>query len=87
MDRVITRDLRAFLDRDWAAVREAKDAYWADATRVRGALEALRMADELRMQTRQFHPDWPTAEDRAADLEAHERLSERLRRGTGPGCR
>jgi hypothetical protein len=84
---VITRGLRSFLDRDWAAVREAKDAYWAEVTRVRGPLEALRIADELRRQVRQLRPGWPTAGDRAADLEAHIRLSERMRRGDGPGCR
>lgn len=78
---MITRDLRSFLDRDWAAVREAKDAYWADMARARGPSEALRIADELRRQTLQLQPGWPSAEDRAADLEAHIRLSERLRRG------
>jgi hypothetical protein len=78
---VITRGLRSFLDRDWAAVREAKDAYWAEVARTRGPLEALRIADELRRQTQQLRPGWPSAEDRAADLEAHIGLSERLQRG------
>jgi hypothetical protein len=77
---VITRDLRSFMDRDWAAVREAKDAYWAHFARTRGPLEALRITDALRLQVRLLRPDWPTAEDRAADLSAHGRLSERLRR-------
>src|SRR3989304_7283360 len=42
-DTVMTRGLRSFLDRDWAAVRDAKDAYWAEVTRLRGPLEALRI--------------------------------------------
>ena len=84
---MITRGLRSFLDRDWAAVRDAKDAYWTEVTRVRGPLEALRIADELRREARQLRPGWPTAEDRAADLEAHIRLSERLRSGVDPGRR
>jgi hypothetical protein len=78
---VITRNLRSFLDRDWTAVREAKDAYWAEVARARGPLEALRIADELRRQVQQLRPGWPTAEDRAADVEAHIQLSERLQRG------
>lgn len=84
---VITRGLRSFLDRDWAAARDAKDAYWAEVTRLRGPLEALRVADELRRQVQQLRPDWPSAEDRAADLDAHLRLSERLRGGGDPGRR
>ena len=27
---VISRDIRAYLARDWAAARDAKDAYWAE---------------------------------------------------------
>ena len=84
---MITRGLRAFLDRDWVAVREAKDTYWAELTRKNGPLEAFRITEGLRQQTQLLHPGWPSAADRAADLEAHTRLSERLRRGSGPGRR
>ena len=84
---MITRGLRSFLDRDWAAVREAKDAYWAEVTRQNGPLEAFRITHELREQARLLHPGWPSVADRAADLEAHARLSEHLRRGSGPGRR
>lgn len=60
--------------RDWAAVRASKEAYW----RTLDPLERLQLADELRQHALLLHPDWPTAEQRAADYEAHVRLSERL---------
>ncbi len=60
--------------RDWGAVRASKEAYW----RTLEPLDRLRLADELRQHALLLHPDWPTAEQRAADHEAHVRLSERL---------
>jgi len=84
---VISQGLRSYLDRDWAAVQDAKDKYWAEVAALRGPLAALRMADELRRQVQQLHPGWPSAADRAADLLAHNRLSDRLRRGSAPSRR
>jgi hypothetical protein len=84
---VITRGLAAYVGRDWAAAREAKDAYWARIVRERGALAALQIAGELRLQTLQLHPDWPTTADRCADFQAHERLCGLLQRGSGSRCR
>lgn len=81
---MITRGLAAYVGRDWAAVREAKAAYWARLVAEHGPLPALRAAEELRIQTLQMHPDWPTSADRDADLEAHQRLCDRLERGSGP---
>jgi hypothetical protein len=77
---VITRGIREFLARDWAAVRRAKDSYWGERIALLGASEGLRIADELRRQARLQHPDWPTAVDRRADLDSHRRLAERLHR-------
>jgi hypothetical protein len=57
-------------------VRASKESYWQaldPATR-------LRLADELRRHALLLHPDWPTAEQRAADYQAHVRLSERFER-------
>jgi hypothetical protein len=59
---------------DWAAVRASKEAYW----RTLSPAERLRLSDELRQHALLLHPDWPTPEQRAADYEAHVRLSERL---------
>jgi hypothetical protein len=77
---VITRGIREFVGRDWAAVRRAKDRYWGERIARLGAAEGLRIADELRRQAQRQHPQWPTAADRRADLDAHCLLAERLRR-------
>ena len=78
---MITRDIRAYVSRDWGAARDAKDTYWAERIARLGAVEGLRIADELRRQVLSRNPGWPTAEDRQEDLRAHVRLSELLRRG------
>lgn len=76
MDR---RDIEAFVKRDWGLVAEAKEAYWADRKRALGPAEGLRVADDLRRQAIAARPEYPTAEDRAADLESHMRVLEMLR--------
>ncbi|HXT19739.1 MAG TPA: hypothetical protein VN923_03225 [Thermoanaerobaculia bacterium] len=77
---MITRDIQAYMSRDWEAVRAAKDRYWAQQVRVLGPAEGLRAADELRRQVLALHPSWPSPADRSADLAAHARLAELLRR-------
>lgn len=76
---MITRGIKAFLSRDWRAVREAKDDYWADRIARLGPQEGLRIADELRRQVVLQDPDWPRPDDRQEDLRAHVRLAQRLR--------
>jgi hypothetical protein len=78
--RVITRGLKELVGRDWAAVRNAKDRYWAERIARLGPGEGLRIAEELRRQARQFDPTWPSPEERREDLAAHIRLSEVFRR-------
>lgn len=77
---MITRGIREFLDRDWAAARASKDAYWGDRIARLGPVEGLRIADELRRQALLQRPDWPGPVDRRRDLLSHVRLAERLRR-------
>jgi hypothetical protein len=77
---VITRGIRAFLDRDWDAARAAKDAWWGRRIALLGPAEGLRIADELRRQALLQDPDWPRPSDRLDDLRAHARLSDLLRR-------
>ena len=77
---MITDGIREFAARDWEAVRNAKDAYWAERVGRLGAAEGLRAADELRRQMVSLSPGWPDEEDRRADLRFHADLSERLRR-------
>lgn len=83
---MITDGIREFAARDWNAVRDAKDAYWAERVGRLGAAEGLRAADELRRQMLGLSPDWPDEEARRADLRFHADLSERLRRA-GPARR
>ena len=83
MSAVITRGIRAFVGRDWRAVRQRKDAYWSERIARLGAPEAFRIADELRRYALLQDPAWPDAELRQLDLQAHVRLAARFRRA-GP---
>ena len=77
---VITRGIREFVARDWAAVRESKDAYWGTRIARLGPLEAFRVGEALRQQVRLHAPSWPDAASRHDDLCAHVRLAELFRR-------
>jgi hypothetical protein len=77
---VITRGIREFVARDWAAVRASKDAYWAARIAQLGPLEAFRVSEELRLQARVQAPSWPDEASRRDDLRAHVRLVQLLRR-------
>jgi hypothetical protein len=72
---VITSGIRDYVARDWAAVRERKDAYWAERISRLGAAEAFRVTEELRREAQLCNPGWPSAADRHADFEAHVRVA------------
>ena len=84
---VITRDIRRYMSRDWQALRDAKDRYWAVRISELGAGEGLRIADELRRQALRQNPGWPSSDDRRDDLATHLRLAELLRRARRSGRR
>ncbi len=71
------------LRRDYDHARASKVAYWRSLT----PAERIRLGDELRRHALSLHPDWPTDEQRAFDLECHIRLSERLERAAAAGKR
>jgi len=77
---MVTRGIRDFMARDWAASRRLKDTYWANRIARLGATEGLRIAGELRTQVRLQDPSWPNAESRASDLASHVRLGALRRR-------
>lgn len=77
---MITRGIRELVARDWAAVRQNKDAYWAERVARLGPGEALRIAQELRSQALLLNPGWPDTSLRDADLACHVRLSALFRR-------
>jgi hypothetical protein len=79
---VITRGIREFVARDWTAVRESKNAYWAARIARLGPVEGLRIADELRRQMLLQHPEWPDARLRSEDVLAHARLAELFQRAS-----
>ena len=74
--------LREYMARDWEAVRESKEAALAERLDRLGPAESLRMADELRRFARSVGSDPAATDFRAADLEAHRRLSALLRRAS-----
>jgi hypothetical protein len=67
---VITRGIREFVSRDWAAARDGKDTYWGERITRLGPLQGLRIADELRRQALVHDPSWPHATSRRDDLRA-----------------
>lgn len=70
-------DIRAYCNRDWELIARSKLSFCAEQNL--SPAERLQIASELYRQARTLHPDWPTAEEREADLAAHIRLSEKLR--------
>ncbi|MCK6591637.1 MAG: hypothetical protein L6Q76_29125 [Polyangiaceae bacterium] len=77
------RDPAALLDfarRNWSEAERLKAIYWRDWKRRRGPAAGIRVADELRLQVLRMRPGWPSARERQADLAAHLRVIEALRR-------
>ena len=69
---------KPFLSRDWDLVARAKEQYWAERKRRLGLVEVLRVMSELREHARALRPEWPTPEERAEDLQVHQRVAEAL---------
>ena len=78
MRKFLRADVEAFLARDWDRVARAKEEYWAKRKRRLGLVEVLRVMSDLRDHARALRPDWPTPEERAKDLQTHERVAEAL---------
>ncbi len=74
------KQLRDYLDRDWARVRAAKEQFWAGDTRARGPMAGLTIGAALWAHARAVDPTWPDAEARGRDLEHHVALSRKLDR-------
>jgi hypothetical protein len=72
-------DLLAFARRDRQAVEVLRVAHWTELASVNGPAALFAVADSLRREVRLHAPDWPTATERAADLECHMRVAEALR--------
>jgi hypothetical protein len=77
---VITRGIREYMARDWAAFARLKRDYWAAQYRAHGAAPALRAAWQLVEYARVVIPGYPAPADRAADLDHHRVMRDRLDR-------
>lgn len=77
-------DIRAFMQRDWQRLREYKEQAWEHVKAERGPTAAVLAADSLRLVAREHNPGWPSAADRRADLETHDRVSRALRSAQWP---
>jgi hypothetical protein len=72
--------LLAYRNRRWDLVREAKEQFWAQETRARGADAGFAAGEALWIHARSIDPEWPTEESRRADFEHHLALADKLRR-------
>lgn len=64
-------DLRAYVDRGWAAARTLKQEHWAREFREHGSEATVEAALALREHMRLVNPDWPSESDRRDDLAHH----------------
>ncbi|HLX09095.1 MAG TPA: hypothetical protein VKY89_14675 [Thermoanaerobaculia bacterium] len=72
-------DIRAYAGRDWALVEDLKRRFWIERKQALSLVEALAVAEDLRLHVRGLRPDWPSEEERAEDLAVHARVSASLR--------
>ena len=78
-------DIRAWANRDWAAVAALKEKYWAETDMPLS--QRFRIADDLRRVAIALNPGWPTTADREEDLATHVRLREMFTRVAAAGKR
>jgi hypothetical protein len=71
-------DVRAWAARDWPAAERAKQEYWARAYAEHGPVVTVTAAQELWQHMRSVRPDWPSDDERAADLAHHVALKQTL---------
>jgi len=61
-------EVRAFADRDWAAIAEADSAHWATEFSEHGPDAAVAASRALWEHLRSIRPEWPTDEETSQDL-------------------
>ena len=77
-------DLVAFARRDWKRVAEMKDRFWVEQKLFMSAAGTLGVVDDLRAEVVRRRGDWPSDEERNADLATHARVAESLERSASP---
>ncbi len=78
LDDVNLDDLRAYARRDWRAAERGKREYWAREVAERGPLATFEASQALWEHMRRLRPDWPSPEERRADLAHHVALKRAL---------
>ena len=66
--------IRAYAARDWRAIATAKREYWVGRYRREGSRATVQASRALLAEIRSVRPDYPTDDERRADLAAHVRL-------------
>lgn len=77
------KHLRAFIERDWAAVASLKQEHWAREFADRGSAATLEASQVLWQHMRLVRPDWPSAQERLDDLAHHVSLKRTIDRVAG----
>lgn len=77
------KDVRAYVERDWASVEGRKQEHWARELTARGPEATIAASVALFEHMRLVRPEWPTPDDRRADLEHHIALKRAIDRAAG----
>ena len=76
-------DLRAYAQRAWHAAETLKQEHWAREVAEPGPLVTFEASQALWEHMRALRPDWPTPEERRADLAHHVALKQLIDRAAG----
>lgn len=74
-----SEDIREYAHRRWDLIAGLKAAFWAEEKARLTAVESLQIAEALRQHVLAIRPDWPSATERAQDLESHATVARKLR--------
>ena len=76
-------DVRAYLERGWALIEDLDREHWAQEFVRRGPDAAVAAAEAFRQHVRSIRPEWPSADERRADLAHHVELKRAIDRAAG----
>jgi hypothetical protein len=74
------RHVRAYAERDWAAVAADKEEHWAREFAARGPRATFEASQILWRHMRRLQPGWPSEDERRDDLAHHVALKRALDR-------
>jgi len=84
MESMKAADIKAFIERDWELLEQMKAKFWSESEERKTPAARIRMGEQLYRYARSVRPDWPSQDERDADLAVHTRVAEALRRAA-PG--